>query len=499
MFLILTCVNVSVFSQFSDSFEDGNFSSDPCWIGNTEKFKVDDQGRLQLYAEKEESTAQLLTASSLTKNASWEFDVRVQAKPTSDNHVRVFLCADTTDAGKLWGLCLRIGQDDDKTVSLWYESSSGSPKSLLKGIVDRVNVNLLAISVKATLDWSGHFQLYTKMEGEESYTLEGETTLARSNIPQSKFFGIYCKYTSTRAQGFYFFDNFRATLLSGDPVPVDAEPSDVVINEVLYEPFAGGDEYVEIYNRSDRAIDVSSLSIATRKADGSLQRIKSLASASERALYPEEYLLITGEKDSVCEFYTCYPDIIYCEVEGSMTSLPNDGATIVLFNNQNNAVIDEFTYTKAMHASGLSEKKGVSLERIDPDEATNLSSNWTSASSTAGSGTPGYQNSQYKMPKDNGGSTGIEILEPNLSEGEDAFRILYRLAGTDNRCHLMVFDASGRLIDNVLNNSFLGSNGSLEWRPSSALRPGIYIIFMEVFRPTTGVVEKYKLPVILRR
>ena len=46
--------------------------------------------------------------------------------------------------------------------------------------------------------------------------------------------------------------------------------------------------------------------------------------------------------------------------------------------------------------NSVKNKKGVALERIDPDAATQDAANWTSASETVGYGTPGYQNSQYK-------------------------------------------------------------------------------------------------------
>ncbi|MDR2627903.1 MAG: lamin tail domain-containing protein, partial [Dysgonamonadaceae bacterium] len=301
----------------------------------------------------------------------------------------------------------------------------------------------------------------------------------------------------------FSFGNFHVAPLS-DIVPPDAglpaEPGDLVINEILYDPVAESDEYVELYNRSDKQIDLSYLNIAKRNSDGTLQEGKALASGST-ILYPGEYLLITGTKDKVCDFYTCYSDIIYCEL-GSMISLANNGSTIAIFNHWNNTVIDELTYSSNMHTAGLSNAKGISLERIDPDEPTNASSNWSSASGTSGSpgyGTPGYQNSQYKITKENENATGIRIIEPDYSEGNDFFSILYQLSGTDNRCNLKIFDSSGRLVENMLNNSFLGNTGTLKWNPPSHLRPGIYILFMEVYRPSTGEVEKYKVPVILRR
>jgi hypothetical protein len=491
MFLMTLLVSSSVFSQFSDDFSDNNFTSNPPWYGDTEKFEIDQNLCLHLFAENVASTAQLFTSSLLSLNTSWEFEVRVQSTLSSENHVKVYLCADTVGSGKLWGLCLRIGASTDKNIALWYEPVSGTGTSLLKGTNDRLTSNPLILQVKATLSWDRIFRLYTKMEGESDYHSEGELQIETKYIPNSKYFGVFCKYSAQRSKNIYFFDNFYVTQLL-DVAPASANPRDVVINEVLYQPFPNGDEYVELYNRSEKQIDLSLLSIATRKGDGTLQHIKPLSSELG-VLHPEEYLLITGTKENVCNFYPCFSDINYCELT-SMLPLPDDGATIVLFNNQSNEVIDEFTYTKQLHTTGIGDTKGIALERINPDKDSNLSSNWTSASSVSDYGTPGRQNSQYNHSIGNG----IEIIKPNRLEGKDFFQILYNLIGTDNRCNLKVFDNTGRLVENVLNNGFLGSNGTLQWSPSGNLQQGIYIMFLEIYRPSTGETEKYKFPVILR-
>jgi hypothetical protein len=491
MFLMALLVSFPVFSQFSDDFSDNNFTGNPPWYGDAEKFEIDQNSRLHLFAENAASTAQLFTPSPVSLNTSWEFEVRVQSSLSTENHVKVYLCADTAGTGKLWGLCLRIGASADKNVALWYEPVSGTGTRLLSGTTNRLTSNPLVLQVKATLSWDRTFHLYTKLEGENDYQLEGESQIDTKYIPNGKYFGVYCKYTAQRSKNIYFFDSFQVTQLQND-VPESANPRDVVINEVLYQPVTNGDEYLELYNRSNKQIDLSLLSIATRKVDGTLQHIKPLSSESG-ILHPNEYLLVTGTKENVCSFYTCFSDIHYCELT-SMISLPDDGATIVLFNNQSDEVIDEFTYTKQLHAAGTGDAKGIALERINPDKDSNLSSNWTSASSISGNGTPGSQNSQYNHSIGNG----IEVIEPNRLEGKDFFQILYSLIGTDNRCNLKIFDSAGRLVESVLNNGFIGSNGTLQWNPSGKLQPGIYIILLEVFRPSTGETEKYKLPVILR-
>ncbi len=492
-----------VFSQISDDFSDGDFTTNPVWWGDAGKFVVDEQFRLQLSAPKETSTAQLFTSSSSALSTVWEFDVIMNTKPTTGNYVKVYLCADTVGIGKLWGLCLRIGYNKD--IALWYEPQTGTGKSLLKGITGRLDIDTVSIHVKATLDANRLFCMETRLSGEPDYIKEGDVSLQAANIPESKYFGLTCVYSSTKNKGIYMFDRFSVYPLSEEPItpPGEEEPGqsidslDIIINEILYQPFSGGDEYVELFNRSDKIIDLSLLSIATRKSDGTLQRIKPLSS-TPKLLFPGGYLLVTGLKENVCAFYTCYPDIDCAELT-TMVSLPDAGGTIVIFNNKNQQMIDEFSYTNKMHVSGLSNPKGVALERIDPEEPTNDASNWISASTDAGYGTPGYQNSHHGDNKDNGGTdTGLTIIEPNIQGGIDYFQIMYQFSHSDNRCNLIIFDISGRQVDSILNNAILGTSGVIGWNPQDRLKPGIYIVYAEVIT-LNGSVEKYKLPLVLKK
>lgn len=277
----------------------------------------------------------------------------------------------------------------------------------------------------------------------------------------------------------------------------EAEPLDIVINELLPNPLVGSNEYVEIYNRSNKAIDLSYLSIASRKnTDGTLNKAYPLSSGLS-LLYPKQYLLITESLENVRDFYDYPADILAVELP-VMPTLTNTLGSIVLINNQTDGIVDEFSYTEKMHDSSIVNKKGVALERIDVDGLTNSESNWKSASSLVGYGTPGYANSQRRVLTDLeklGPAVNIVTIDP------DNYQINYRFLNHGNRCSILIFNTLGKLVKTIANNELLGTEGAVSWNGRSEngqkLHPGIYLIQMKVVS-TSGEVTRYNLKCLVR-
>ncbi len=266
-------------------------------------------------------------------------------------------------------------------------------------------------------------------------------------------------------------------------------PREIVFNELLPNPYPEGSEYIELYNRSDRALPLAGLSIATRRADGTLSARYPLSSITS-SLEPRDYVLLTKKIEGVSGFYLIASPGALRELK--LPVLANTSATLVLFRTGDEAVIDEVRYTAQWHAPSVRNEKGVALERIHPDRDTQDEANWTSASAPAGYGTPGYRNSQYSTP-DEGEVTGIE--PPVYSEATKEYAIPYRLDEAGYTCRAWIFDTSGRRICEVVNQDLLGTEGELTWNGRAAngskVRTGVYIFYAELAHPR-GQVKRYK-------
>ena len=283
---------------------------------------------------------------------------------------------------------------------------------------------------------------------------------------------------------------------------ITVEPGEFVFNELLPNPFAGGSEYIELYNRSDRALPVSGLSVAVRKADGTLNTRYPLSSVTA-TIEADGYVLLTKNLEGVTDFYTIqFPSSLF-EVP-KLPILANTSSTLVLFRSKDGTVIDEVSYTSKWHASSIKDQKGVSLERIDPDAGTQSPSNWTSASATVGYGTPGYPNSQSDISLPDDPDTPDEptgIKTPQWDESAGHYTISYYLDQPGYNCRAFVFNIAGQRVAQTANHELLGLTGKLTWDgyalSGRQLRTGVYIFYAELYH-TSGTVKRYKQVFLVR-
>ena len=285
---------------------------------------------------------------------------------------------------------------------------------------------------------------------------------------------------------------------------ITVEPGEFIFNELLPNPFTGGSEYIELYNRSNRALPVSGLSVAVRKADGTLNTRYPLSSVAV-TVEPDGYVLLTKNLSGVTDFYTIQSPSSLFEVS-KLPILANTLSTLVLFRTTDQAVIDEVSYSSKWHASSIKDQKGVALERIDPEQETQSASNWTSASASSGYGTPGYHNSQSGLQPDNPDDpdapdepTGIEA--PQWDESAGHYTISYYLDQPGYNCRAFVFNLSGQRVAQIANHELLGMTGKLIWDGGALsgrqLQTGVYIFYAEIYH-VNGTVKSYKQVFLVR-
>lgn len=238
-------------------------------------------------------------------------------------------------------------------------------------------------------------------------------------------------------------------------------PHDLVINEILFNPRAGGSDFVELYNNSKKIIDLSSLYFTKRQAMGTLGSFIRL-STTPRLLFPKEYVAFSSDPLLVAQQYLVRSPAHFFQITGFPT-LPDNEGWLILTDPQQ-IIIDELHYNEDWHFPLLQEKEGVSLERINPNERTQSASNWHSAAQTEGFATPTRKNSQYRSDlKTAGFSVKTRLITPNLDGQDDFCVISYTTHEPGTLASVQILDAAGRLVRMLATRTLLGSSGQWYW------------------------------------
>ncbi|MBP6230227.1 MAG: lamin tail domain-containing protein [Paludibacteraceae bacterium] len=282
-------------------------------------------------------------------------------------------------------------------------------------------------------------------------------------------------------------------------LPETATYQDIVVNEILFNPTSEGVDYVEIYNRSDKVIDLNSLMLTNRKTNGEVNAY-SVMSPKGYLLSPHQYCVLSTNKEGVCGIFECPSDIIFIELK-DFPSMPDDQGSVIL-TTLSAQIIDEYSYSVKMHHALISNPEGVALERLHYDRPTQDASNWHSASFTEGYGTPGYKNSQFSdnIVLKNKIQVAPKSFSPNNDGNEDTVSIFYQMDEAGYMATIRIFDASGNCVKNIYQNRLINTAGSTTWdgtdKVGKPLPIGIYIVLVEAFSEK-GTMVKEKHTVVL--
>jgi len=269
---------------------------------------------------------------------------------------------------------------------------------------------------------------------------------------------------------------------------------DIVINEVLFNPKNNGFDYIELYNRSDKVVDLKDIILSnTDKNDTLLSMMQPVSEG--KLLKPGEFVLFTEDALALANIYSVKnPHAIYeCEIP----SMNSDKGHIILMQ-KSGLVLDELYYDEKMHFEMIKDVKGVSLEKIDYNRLSEERDNWTSASSICGFGTPGYMNSQASSGyvNDNLFSVSKHIISPDQDGKDDFITFGWSLPSENYFGEIFLLDMNGNKVTQLMQRESLGVKGEYTWKgetDNNQLPPeGLYIVYFRFQKNEGEMQEAYK-------
>jgi Lamin Tail Domain len=584
-------VSMAIFgnSQLMLDFSNGNLS-DPAWQGDVSEFVVNAAEQLQLNTTGAGESF-IFTEYKIPVD-SIQIDVyfKLQFAPSNDNYSKIYLFIDNPVESLANGYYLRLGENGSNDAIQVWKLSNGVPSLLSTATMGAISADPAQGRIQIKIYRDGFWTMGSDYEGGtlfEEDLMFVEPTFALSD---SMYFGIYCKYTSTRSDKFFYDDisiktierdtiaptiasvevindgelkvvfsetldgnaaqrtnNYKVNNNLGSPDQVlfssgtpntvrilynskkilssiiytltadgvrdksnnskvtsqdfvfatTPQKGDVTLTEVLTDPYTGGADFIEIYNKSTKFIALDGVILRNT------QNSQSRTIATSLVLKPSQYVAISQDTNFLKSTYVTPSDAQF--VQGSLPSLNVSDANITLVSIIDNqeVTIDSFDYQEDFHFTLIDETKGVSLERININGPSNDPNNWHSASQEVLFATPGYKNSNGQTIDPNaefGFQADKKVISPN-GDGNDDFLLLnYKLEKSGYLATIRIYDTEGFLLLNLVDNALLGSEGSLKWDgvdgEGNIMRIGMYIVITKLFHPD-GNIKEFKNVVVV--
>jgi Lamin Tail Domain len=574
---------IDVSAQLKLDFNSGNFT-DVKWEGNISHFKINTEGQLQLNATAA-GESQIFTKYKIPPD-SIQVDLyfKLQFAPSNDNFGKIYIFTDNTNESLANGYYLRLGENGSNDAIQVWKLENGVPSLMGSGRMGGISADPADARIQCKIYRDGLWLMATDYTGKVLYEDDLEFSDPAFVLQDSMYFGLYCKYSSTRADKF-FYDDIQIKTIEKDTIApgvvaatvIDAttikitftegveefsakntgaymtdnglgnpesvqftatspndvilkyntkkiesgifytltidgvgdrsnnkkksvvpfvltikpQKGDLVISEVLSDPYSGGDDFIELYNISDKFLKLDSLILKNAEKN------ESRSILTDFVLFPKEYVAISRNTEFLKTTYKTPTGANF--ISATLPSFNVDAAnfSIISVIDKQLSTIDSFDYDETYHFQLIDETKGVGLERINMSAPTNDKNNWHSAAAQVNYGTPGYRNSNFSDPENFPDEFGVvpdkKTFTPDGDNVDDFILLNYNMEKPGYLATVRIFDAEGFPIVDLANNFLLGTGGSIKWDgvdgEGNAIRMGIYIIMTRLFHPDGNVIN----------
>jgi hypothetical protein len=275
------------------------------------------------------------------------------------------------------------------------------------------------------------------------------------------------------------------------------DAKDIVINELLFNPYTDGADFIELYNTSEKWINLKGLSLFSLEK-GLLSSLKVIE--QNRILKPQEYVFLTP---SIASQEKIYPNTNKLHgIQMPIPTMNNDSGTVILM--CKNQLIDKVSYEEGWHFPFLNNREGKSLERLSASLPSNEKQNWYTASENEYFATPGNANSHTISTESVANiSVSSETISPDNDGFEDLVEIHIANANQNSTASISIYTLQGNEVNRIVANELISQNAIIVWDGLDAkkqeLPVGIYILYIQILDLQSAKTFHFKHPIIVAK
>src|SRR5690554_1029572 len=222
--------------QMSDSFDDGDFTNNPTWVGDVTDFIVNTNNELQLNAAAP-GESYLSTPHTLTQleDREWRFKINYAFSPSNNNNGDTYLTSSDADLSTAPdGIFMRIGETGSNDPIYLIERSGGVETNILTS-TPAIVATSFEINVKVIYRSNGDWELYTDLAGGTAFQLDATANHTATVLGQH--LGVWLKYTTTNVTKFTYDDIYAGPIQIDNTPPnlSSVTPISSTVLEVLFD------------------------------------------------------------------------------------------------------------------------------------------------------------------------------------------------------------------------------------------------------------------------
>lgn len=279
--------------------------------------------------------------------------------------------------------------------------------------------------------------------------------------------------------------------------PEEPLSGEIVINEMLFNPATGGADYIEIFNVSDKYLSLKRIKIANLDTGATF---KNSFVFPIPVLNPRTYIVATTDSLQVVNAFTSGNARAIRNVK-NLPTMNDDSGNLWLIHTDG-WVIDSVRYSEKFHHELVEDPESKSLERLYPNMSGLLPSNWATASSTSGYGTPGLPNSQSEVWRQSEKEGPVHMISQIVSPDGDGYQdqLLWEVSGEYSglSVNAFIYNHQGKFVKEICRNWIAGNENLLSWEGTdmdgNPVIPGVYVVYVEIWGGD-GISLKVRYPV----
>ena len=223
-------------SQLTLDFSNGNLT-DPLWQGDVDRFVVNSNGQLQLNTTGAGESYIYTKYKVPVDSIQLDLYFKLQFAPSNDNYSKIYLFMDNPIESEANGYYLRLGENGSNDAIQVWKLIDGTPTQMASGTMGAISSDPADARIQIKIYRDGFWTMGSDYSGNTLFDEDLMFVDPTFSLPDSMYFGIYCKYTATRSDKF-FYDDISIKTIQRDSIAPEIASVEVVNDSELRVVFS---------------------------------------------------------------------------------------------------------------------------------------------------------------------------------------------------------------------------------------------------------------------